>query len=286
MLIPLGLAVVLGSVFGGFALAGGKFGPLWQPTEFLMIGGAGLGAFIMANNGKSMKSTMKSFSKISHTHKYQKELYMQLMQMLFRMFAKAKKESMNSIEADVDDPENSELFASFPDIKNDAMIMEFISDYMRLIIAGASNPHEIDELMMHEIEEYEEELNIPAHALAKVGDALPAFGIVAAVMGVVKALSYAGASAEQMGAMIGHALVGTFLGILLAYGLVSPIASRLEVQAAEAVKMLNCIRVSMIAFLNGAAPQIAVEFGRKALHTEERPSFVELEEHVRKKDGE
>lgn len=281
MMILLGLAVVFGSVMGGFALAGGKFGPLWQPTEVLMICGAGVGAFIAANNGKNMKATFKAFSKIAHTHKYQKDVYMDLMELLFKLFTKAKREGINSIEGDIENPQESSLFKDHQQILDDPMVMEFISDYLRLVITGVTSSHELDELMLHEIEEYEEEISIPAHALAKVSDALPAFGIVAAVMGVVKALSYSNASPEELGLMIAHALVGTFLGILLAYGVVTPIANKIEVQVGEAIKMLNCIRVSLVAYLNGTAPQIAVEFGRKALHTVERPSFIELEEHVR-----
>ena len=159
--------------------------------------------------------------------------------------------------------------------------MGFITDYLRLMVSGGMDPMELDELMLHEIEAFEHEAHIPSDALSKVGDGLPAFGIVAAVLGVVKALSSADAGPAEMGIMIAHALVGTFLGILLGYGFVNPVASRIDRQVQEAVKMLQCIRVTLLANLNGYAPQLAVEFGRKALHTAERPSFSELEEHVR-----
>src|SRR5690554_1962303 len=206
---------------------------------------------------------------------------MELMALLYKLLAKMRKDGMLGIEQDVEDPANSALFSNYPRLLGDPMIMAFITDYLRLMIGGSMDPLELDELMTHEIEAFEREACIPADALHRVGDALPAFGIVVAVMGVVKALSAADAGVEQVGAMVAHALVGTFLGILLAYGFVNPMSSRIERQVGEAIKMLQCIRVTLLASLNGYAPQLAVEFGRKALHASERPSFEELEEHVR-----
>ncbi|MDI4637786.1 MULTISPECIES: flagellar motor stator protein MotA [Halomonadaceae] len=281
MFIPLGFIIVTLSVFGGFALAGGELGPLYQPTEFLMIFGGALGAFIAANNGKAMKATIKSFSKLKRTAKYDKQTYMEVMAVLYKLLSKVRREGMLGIERDIDAPEDSPLFTEHPRVVNDPMIMNFITDYLRLMVSGGMDPHQLDELMLHEIEAFEHEAHIPADALAKVGDGLPAFGIVAAVMGVVKALSSADAGPEQMGVMIAHALVGTFLGILLGYGFFNPLSSRIDRQVQEGVKMLQCIRVTLLASLNGYAPQLAVEFGRKALHSDERPGFAELEEHVR-----
>ncbi|RAR64579.1 chemotaxis protein MotA [Onishia taeanensis] len=281
MFIPLGFIIVTLSVFGGFALAGGKLGPLYQPTEILMICGGAFGAFIAANNGKAMKATIKSFSKLKRTAKYDKQTYMEVMAVLYKLLSKVRREGMLGIERDIDAPEDSPLFTEHPRVVNDPMIMNFITDYLRLMVSGGMDPHQLDELMLHEIEAFEHEAHIPADALAKVGDGLPAFGIVAAVMGVVKALSSADAGPEQMGVMIAHALVGTFLGILLGYGFFNPLSSRIDRQVQEGVKMLQCIRVTLLASLNGYAPQLAVEFGRKALHSDERPGFAELEEHVR-----
>ncbi|PAU79381.1 flagellar motor stator protein MotA [Halomonas salipaludis] len=281
MLIPIGFLIVAFSVFGGFALAGGHLGPLYQPTEILMICGAAIGAFIAANNGKAMLATLRTTSKLKRTVKYNKETYMELMALQYKLLAKARRDGMLAIERDIDNPQESPLFSEYPKIQADPMIMGFLTDYLRLMISGNMDPHQIDELMEHEIEAFEHEAHIPADALAKVGDALPAFGIVAAVLGVIKALSAADAGPDEMGYMIAHALVGTFLGILLAYGFVNPLASRIDRQVGEAVKMLQCIRVTLLASLNGYAPQLAVEFGRKALHTAERPTFNELEDHVR-----
>ncbi|MFG6158713.1 flagellar motor stator protein MotA [Halomonas sp. 1390] len=281
MLIPIGYLVVILSVFGGFALAGGHLGPLFQPTEFLMIGGAGIGAFIAANNGKAIKATFRIFGRLRRSNKYDKALYMELLALQYKMLAKIRRDGMLGIERDIDNPAESPLFNEHPRVLADPLIMAFLTDYLRLMVSGSMDPMELDELMLHEIEAFEQEAHIPADAIAKVGDAMPAFGIVAAVMGVVKALSAADAAPDEMGRMIAHALVGTFLGILAGYGFINPLASRVERQAKEVEKILQCMRVTLLASLHGYAPQLAVEFGRKALHTEERPGFSELEEYVR-----
>lgn len=285
MLILIGFLIVAFSVFGGFALSGGHLGPLYQPTEILMICGAAIGAFIAANNGKAIVATLRIFSRLKRTVKYDKATYMELMALQYKLLVKARRDGMLAIERDIDNPAESPLFSEYPKIQSDPIIMGFLTDYLRLMISGNMDPHQIDELMEHEIEAFEEEAHVPVDALAKVGDALPALGIVAAVLGVIKALSAANAGPEEMGYMIAHALVGTFLGIFLAYGFVNPLSSRVGRQVSEAVKMLQCIRVTLLASLNGYAPPLAVEFGRKALHTAERPTFDELEDHVRASKG-
>ncbi|OAZ98520.1 flagellar motor stator protein MotA [Halomonas sp. G11] len=281
MLILLGYIVVLLSVFGGYVLAGGSMGPLFQPLELLMIGGAGVGAFLAANNGKAIKATFKIMPKLKRTKKYNKAMYMELMALQYKLLSKIRREGMLGIERDIDNPQESPLFQEHPSVLADPHIMNFLTDYLRLMVSGGMEPMEIDELMLHEIEAFEQEAHIPIDAISKVGDAMPAFGIVAAVMGVVKALTYADAGPEQMGEMIAHALVGTFLGILLGYGFINPVASTIDRQAKEAEKMLQCVRVTLLASLHGYAPQLAVEFGRKALHSTERPTFNELEDYVR-----
>lgn len=281
MLILLGYIVVLLSVFGGYVLAGGSLGPLFQPLELLMIGGAGVGAFLASNNGKAIKATFKIMPKLKRTKKYNKAMYMELMALQYKLLSKIRREGMLGIERDIDNPQESPLFQEHPAVLADPHIMNFLTDYLRLMVSGGMEPMEIDELMLHEIEAFEQEAHIPIDAIAKVGDAMPAFGIVAAVMGVVKALTYADAGPEQMGEMIAHALVGTFLGILLGYGFISPVSSTIDRQAKEAEKMLQCVRVTLLASLHGYAPQLAVEFGRKALHSTERPTFNELEDYVR-----
>ncbi|CNI30760.1 MULTISPECIES: flagellar motor stator protein MotA [Yersinia] len=282
MLVILGYIVVLGAVFGGYIIVGGHLGALYQPAEFLIIGGAGIGAFIVGNNGKAIKATMKAMPKLMRRSKYNKVLYMDLMALLYRLLAKSRQQGMLSLERDIESPLESEIFSNYPRILADKLLVEFITDYLRLIVSGNMNAFEIEALMDEEIETHEQECEVPAGSLMMVGDSLPAFGIVAAVMGVVHALASADRPAAELGALIAHAMVGTFLGILLAYGFISPLATLLRQQSAETTKMMQCIKVTLLSSLNGYAPQIAVEFGRKTLYTTERPSFIELEEHVRR----
>nr|WP_206286090.1 flagellar motor stator protein MotA [Yersinia kristensenii] len=278
----MGYIVVLGAVFGGYIIVGGHLGALYQPAEFLIIGGAGIGAFIVGNNGKAIKATLKVMPKLMRRSKYNKVLYMDLMALLYRLLAKSRQQGMLSLERDIESPLESEIFSNYPRILADKLLVEFITDYLRLIVSGNMNAFEIEALMDEEIETHEQECEVPAGSLAMVGDSLPAFGIVAAVMGVVHALASADRPAAELGALIAHAMVGTFLGILLAYGFISPLATLLRQQSAETTKMMQCIKVTLLSSLNGYAPQIAVEFGRKTLYTTERPSFIELEEHVRR----
>ena len=282
MLVILGYAIVLGSVFGGYALMGGHFGALYQPLELLMIGGSAIGAFIVGNDGHAIGATLKTVPKLfKSSKKRDKALYMELLALLYVLLAKGRKDGMLALESDIDDPQNSPIFSLYPIILSDLRVMEFLTDYLRLIVSGNTDPFEIDQLMEHEIETYKHEAEVPAHSLAKVGDALPALGIVAAVLGVVHALASADLPPSVMGTLIAHAMVGTFLGVLLAYGFVSPLASLIEHKVAESLKIYQCIKVTLMASLNGYAPQLAVEFGRKVLRSTERPSFTELDGHVR-----
>ena len=282
MLVTVGYLVVLGSVFGGYALMGGNFGALYQPLELLIIAGSAFGSFIVGNDSHAIKATLKVLPKLfKNSKKRDKALYMELLALLYVLLAKGRKDGMLALESDVDDPQNSPIFAPYTLILGDARVMEFLTDYLRLIVSGNTDPFELDQLMEHELETYKHEFEAPAHSLSKVGDALPALGIVAAVLGVVKALASADLPPSVMGALIAHAMVGTFLGVLLAYGFVSPLASLIEHKVAESLKIYQCIKVTLMASLNGYAPQLAVEFGRKILRSTERPSFTELDGHVR-----
>ncbi|MGB9130320.1 MAG: flagellar motor stator protein MotA [Thiobacillus sp.] len=281
MLVIVGYIVVALSVFGGFALAGGHLAALWQPVEILMIAGGALGAFFVGNNGKAIKATMKALPTVFKGSKYTRALYMDMMALLYELLTKIRKEGLMSVEADVDSPENSPLFMKYPTIMADHHIVEFLTDYLRLMVSGSMNAFEIENLMDNEIETHHHEGEVPAHVMAKLGDGLPAFGIVAAVMGVVHTMESVGIPPAELGILIAHALVGTFLGILLAYGFVGPLSSLLEQKVHESTKMFQCIKVTLLASINGYAPAIAVEFGRKVLFSTERPSFSELEEHVK-----
>jgi chemotaxis protein MotA len=206
---------------------------------------------------------------------------MQLMGLLFEILAKVRKEGLMAIENDVEDPEQSPIFSKYPAILAEHHAIEFITDYLRLMVGGNLDAMEIENLMDCEMDTHHQEGGIPASCIQKVGDGLPAFGIVAAVMGVVHTMESVGLPPQELGMLIAAALVGTFLGILLSYGFVTPLASKLEQRLEESSKILECIKVTLLANLNGYSPALAVEFGRKVLFSTERPSFLELEEFVK-----
>ncbi len=285
MFVVIGYALVVLCVFGGYVLAGGKFAVLASaaPVELFIIGGAALGAFLVANPGKTISATVKSLPKLFQGSKYTKARYMALMALLYDILSKIRKEGMMAIESDIDDPKKSVLFTKHATVGHDHHLVEFVCDYLRMMVSGNMNPLEIENLMDQEIDTHHHEAMMPATAIQKVGDGLPAFGIVAAVLGVVKTMASVGRPPAELGAMIAGALVGTFLGVLLAYGFVSPISQLLEQKADEATKELQCIKATLLASLQGYAPAVAVEFGRKVLYSTERPTFQELEKHVKQK---
>jgi chemotaxis protein MotA len=248
-----------------------------------MIGGSALGAFLVGNSLKTIKSVIKTLPTLFKGSRFTKALYIDLLSMLYEILGKIRKEGLMSIESDVDNPEASPVFSKYPSIQHDHHAMEFLTDYLRLMVGGNLNAFEIENLMDNEIETHHHEGEVPAHALAKLADGLPAFGIVAAVMGVVHTMESVGIPPSELGKMIAAALVGTFLGILLSYGFVAPLASLLEQKLAESTKMFQCMKVTLLASMNGYAPQVAVEFGRKVLYSTERPGFSELEAEVKQR---
>ncbi|WP_334107146.1 flagellar motor stator protein MotA [Methylobacillus sp.] len=281
MLVIAGYLVVLGSVFGGFAMAGGHLAALFQPLELLMIGGAAIGAFLVGNDAKAIKATLKALPSVLKGSKYTKARYMDLLALLFEILTKIRRDGMMSVENDIENPESSQIFSKYPDVLSDHHLMDFICDYLRLMSSGNMDAFQIENLMDNEIETHHHESMVPSHCIARLGDGMPAFGIVAAVMGVVHTMESVGLPPNELGMLIAHALVGTFLGILLAYGFVGPLASLLERKADESSKMFQCAKVTFLASLNSYAPAIAVEFGRKVLYSTERPEFTELEAHVK-----
>nr|WP_244960331.1 flagellar motor stator protein MotA [Eoetvoesiella caeni] len=281
-MILIGFVIVLVSVFGSFVALGGHMGALYQPFEFLLIGGAALGAYLASNSGKSVALMLKAIPQVFTKSPYtNKDVYMELMALLYVLLNKARRDGLMTIESDIEEPENSAIFSEYPRILRDPHLVLFITDYLRLMISGNMSPYEIETLMEQEIEAHQHERDIPARALASVADALPAFGIVAAVLGVIKALASVDQPPAILADLISKAMVGTFLGILLAYGFVSPMSSAMERRTVVSVKVLECIKVTLLASMNGYPPQLAVEFGRKVLYSSVRPSFAELETHVR-----
>lgn len=281
MLVIIGYVIVLGSVFGGFALAGGHLAAIFQPLELLIIGGAAVGAFVVGNDMKAVKATLKTLPSLLKGSKYTKALYLELMAMMSEILTKVRKEGLMSIEGDIDTPHESPIFSKYPGIMSDHHVIEFITDYLRLMVSGNMDAFQIENLMDNEIETHHHEGEIPIHAVRSLGDGMPAFGIVACVLGVVHTMESVGLPPAELGILIAHALVGTFLGILLAYGFVGPLAGLLEQKLNESTKMYQCIKVTLLASLNGYAPPLAVEFGRKVLYSTERPTFAELEDHIK-----
>ena len=285
MLVILGYLITFGCVFGVFVAHGGNVQVLLTalPFEMITIGGAAFGSFIVTNQPKVLKATMAALPQVLKGGKYTKARYMELMAMLYEILQKARKEGLMAIEQDVDAPQDSEIFKKFPTVGSDPHVIEFTTDYLRMMVSGNLNAHEIESLMDSEIETHHQEAHAPVAALTRLAGALPAFGIVAAVLGVVNTMGSVGQPPAVLGGMIASALVGTFLGILLAYGAVEPLAGLLEQKAEDAAKEYECIKSTLLASMQGYNPATAIEFGRKVLFSGDRPGFAELEAHVKGK---
>ena len=253
------------------------------PFEMTTIFGAAIGAMLATNPPKVMKATVKGLAACFKGSKYTKARYMELLALMYDILQKARKEGLMSIEKDVEDPHSSPLFQKYPGVGNDHHVTEFITDYLRMMVSGNLNAHEIESLMDAEIDTHHHEAFLAVIAVQRLAGGLPAFGIVAAVLGVVNTMGSVGQPPAVLGGMIGSALVGTFLGILLAYAFAEPLAGALESKVDEAGKELQCIKTTLLASMQGYAPQVAIEFGRKVLYSTERPSFAELEGHVKGK---
>ena len=249
----------------------------------LIIGGGALGAFVVNNQPKVLKATMGAVPAAFKGSKYTKARYMELLALQFDILQKARKEGLMAIEQDVENPDQSPLFKKYPTVGSDHHVVEFITDYLRMMVSGNLNAHEIESLMDAEIETHHQEAHAPVAAITRLAGGLPAFGIVAAVLGVIKTMGSVGQPPAVLGAMIGSALVGTFLGIFLAYAMVEPLAGLMDQKMEESSKELLCIKTTLLASMQGYAPTTAIEFGRKVLFSTERPTFAELEGHVKGK---
>jgi len=285
MPVILGFIIAFGCIFGAYAVHGGNLGVILSalPTEMVTIAGAGIGAFIVANRPKTMKAVLRSLGALIKPSKYSKARYMELMAMLYEILQKVRKEGLMSIERDVEEPDKSALFRKYPKVGQDHHVVEFITDYLRMMVSGNLNAHEIESLMDSEIDTHHKEGYAAVAAVARLSGGLPAFGIVAAVLGVVNTMGSVGQPPAILGGMIGSALVGTFLGILLAYGVVEPLGGLMESNLDEDTKELEVIKTTLLASMQGYAPQVAIEFGRKVLFSTDRPTFLELESHVKGK---
>lgn len=285
MFVIIGWVFLLICVFGVFIIHGGNISVILHalPWEMITIGGATLGAFLANNQMKVIKATMKGLGACFKGSKYTKARYLELLALLFDILQKARKEGLMAIEKDVEEPEQSEIFKKYATVGSDHHVIEFITDYLRMMVSGNLNAHEIESIMDSEIETHHHEEHAAVAAIQRVAGGLPAFGIVAAVLGVVNTMGSVGQPPAVLGGMIGSALVGTFLGILLAYAFAEPLAGLLEQKVEENGKELQCIKTTLLASMQGYNPATAIEFGRKVLYSTERPTFQELEAHVKKK---
>lgn len=284
MFLIIGYVVILASSLGTYALHGSLLA-LWVPTEYVAIVGLTIGGFLAGNDIKIIKATVGALPGVLKGSKYNKAFYIDALAMLFEILAKVRKEGLMSIEGDIENPDASPIFSKYPNLVHDHHVMEFATDYLRMMVGGNLNTVEIESLMDVELETHHHEAAEPAHVVQKVGDAVPAFGIVVAVMGVVNVMGSVGSPPAVLGKMIGGALVGTFLGILISYGFVAPIAGLLDQKAHEGATIYRCIKMVLLASMSGYAPQVAIEFGRKTLGSHERPTFRELEEELKARKG-
>lgn len=281
MFALIGALVVLASVIGGYLWHGGNLHVLFQPSEYLIIGGAAIGGFIIASPPKVIKAVIKGVLGILSGKAYSKGEYMEILLLMSEIFSKIRKEGLVSIEADVDNPEASKIFSAYPKFLKNHHAVSLVTDTLRTVMTTSIAPHELESLLDSELEAHHEELMIPSKSVNNIADALPGLGIVAAVIGVILTMAKINEPPEVLGHSIGAALVGTFLGVLMCYGFVGPAARNLECIANEEREYMNVLKVALVSFVGGAAPQIAVEFARRIIPANVKPSFVEVEEAIR-----
>jgi len=281
MFAAIGIVIVLGAVLGGYMMEHGNFHVLVQPAELVIIFGAAIGGFIIASPLKVIKATLGSLSRLFGGKAYSRDDYQEVLLMMNEIFFKIRKEGLVSIESDIDDPEKSPIFSKFPKFVHNHHALAFLTDTLRTLTIMDIAAHELASLLEYEIEAHHEESLVPSKSINNVADALPGLGIVAAVLGVVITMQKLDSPPAVLGEHIGAALVGTFLGVLMCYGFVGPMAKNLENMAGEDQEYLNVLKVALLAFVSNPSPQIAVEFGRRVIPAELRPTFVELEELIK-----
>ena len=278
--ILLGLIVTMGCMLGGFMAMGGHVGVIWQPWEYVIIGGASFGTFLVANPMKVVKDSGRAMVEAIKGKTPTLRDYLDLLGILFALMREIRSKSRNEAEAHIDAPEESPIFTSFSSVLDDKELTTFICDYFRLVLIGNAKSHEIEALMDEEIETMEYDAMKPYHSMVAMSEGLPALGIVAAVLGVIKAMGALDQSPEILGQLIGAALVGTFAGIFLSYAVVSPIATKIKTVRSKKLRLFVIVKQTLLAYMNGAMPQVALEYGRKTISLYERPTIDELEEET------
>jgi len=280
----IGILIVFSAVLGGFLMEKGQVAVLVQPSELVIIGGAAIGTLLAANPMHVLKKIAADLVRIVGGSKFSKQRYLDTLKMMFALFNKARKDGLAGIESDIEEPEKSPLFTKYPDFIANHHIRNFVCDTMRMAITGGASTFDVDQMMELDMDVHHAEATQPAASLSTMADALPGLGIVAAVLGVVLTMSSLGGPPEEIGHKVTSALVGTFLGILLCYGMVGPLASNLSKLNDEEHAFYHVLRVVMLSFIKGMSPLLAIEMARRAIPQHVRPSFEEVEKNCRQKD--
>jgi chemotaxis protein MotA len=281
MIAVIGILVVFIAVIGGFLLEKGQIAVLLQPAELLILGGAAMGTLLAANPAHILKGILAGLKGVLGKPQFDKQRYLSALKMMYQFLNKVRREGLLSVEDDVEKPLESVIFKGYPDFLSDEHAVHFVCDTMRMAITGGVEPLDMDQMMELDMEVRHNEATLPVNALTTVADALPGLGIVAAVLGVVITMGSLGGPPEEIGQKVASALVGTFLGILLCYGVAGPLSSNMSKTADEHNSYLHVLRVVLLSFLKGSAPMIAVETGRRAIPSHARPTFDEMEKHCK-----
>jgi len=273
----IGLVIAMGCMLGGFAAIGGHMATIWQPWEFVIIGGSAIGTFVIANSMLTIKDTGVAIFEVIKGDTPTQRDYLDVLGVLYALMRELRGKARNEVEEHVDNPEESEIFRSFPRVLKNKQLTHFICDYCRLIIIGNARTHEIEALMDEELETITHDSLKPYGALTTTSEALPALGIVAAVLGVIHAMGALDQSPELLGGLIGSALVGTFAGIFMSYGMLGPLSVKIKAMRQKRCRVYIIVKQTLLAFMNGAMPQIALEHGRKTISSHDRPSIDMVE---------
>lgn len=285
MNIIIGAVITFGCILGGYMAMGGKLGVLVQPFELVIIGGAGIGGLIMANPTKVIKDCGKVLKEAFKFDVPTARHYLDTLGLLYQLMRDLRTKSRNEIEAHVDNPEESAIFISAPTVLANKELTSFICDYIRLIIIGNARPHEIEALMDEEINTLTHDKMHSQHSLVTMGDAFPAIGIVAAVLGIIKAMGAINEPPDVLGGLIAAALVGTFLGIFLSYCIMQPLTHQIEIVRSKQLRLYTVVKQTLLAYMNGSVPQVALEHGRKTISSYERPTIDDVEQEMMNPGG-
>jgi chemotaxis protein MotA len=285
MFVIIGIVVVIGAVVGGYLMEHGNLKVLLQPAELLTIGGAAIGTVLIANPLHILKALVGNIIGVFGGGKYSKATYLDTLKMMFELFSRARKDGLMALETDSDEPEKSPVFSKYPKFLKDHHALAFVCDTIRMAAGGGVEPFDVDQMMELDMDVHHHDAGAPIGALSTVADALPGLGIVAAVLGIVVTMGALGGPPEEIGHKVAAALVGTFLGILLCYGFIGPMAGNMTKAAEEEHAFYHILRVAMVSFMRGVPPTVAVEFARRAIPGHLRPSFQDAEKHIKNKSG-